>query len=563
MKLIHSTFFLLATLSITTFSQNLDSLFTEFLEMKNPNQKKNIEYSSEEVKKCGLPLINAIQSNFEKFTKTQQNTITALLTPNEMQESIVSPSGFFRIHYDITGIHAIDYDVHELAKALDSSYTFEVDILGYPAPPTSASIFNENKYDVFVRNLGINYGQTVSVNEIIPGSRKYDSYIDMDNDFSNFNTTGIEAARVTAAHELHHAIQMGGYINKYSTDGYYYELTSTAMEDFVFEDINDYHYYISSYFNKPYVSFPSFNHPRYGGEGIGGYEIALWNIYLKEKFEDESPTKGFDIIKRSWEMMPNKPAMNCIASAVEEFGESFKHTFNDFGVWTYFTNHRADSDKYFDDADQYPLIKYLMKTNYIPPSRTVMVESEPVSNNFLFYLSNNEGFSDTIYAIITNADVTATNDPESGNLHFDYTIQAEESPNSKTIVVDKYYSVLTSSQNDRLTDANIFNNFHIDNGGIVRTEIDYVYPQPFKHGVHSFVGIPVAPNELKLADLYIYSSSMNLLYSSKTKIFETDKIVVHWNALDDKGEKVPTGVYIYVTNSNDNIKKGKIVILNE
>jgi len=53
------------------------------------------------------------------------------------------------------------------------------------------------------------YGQTTSENNV--GLSRWTSYIEIDNDFIGFYTIGINAARVTAAHEFHHAIQMGNY----------------------------------------------------------------------------------------------------------------------------------------------------------------------------------------------------------------------------------------------------------------------------------------------------------------------------------------------------------------
>ena len=46
-------------------------------------------------------------------------------------------------------------------------------------------------------------------------------------------------------------------------------------------------------------------------------------------------------------------------------------------------------------------------------------------------------------------------------------------------------------------------------------------------------------------------------------IIAAEKIVVQWDALNSDGDKLPTGVYIYVTDSDDSIAKGKLVIYND
>jgi len=86
--------------------------------------------------------------------------------------------------------------------------------------------------------------------DLISGTQipeRWTSDIDIDNDFigSKYNAKGIQALRVTAAHEFHHAIQYGyGWWG----ERYPYELTSTWMEDVVYTDVNDYYQYLPDYF---------------------------------------------------------------------------------------------------------------------------------------------------------------------------------------------------------------------------------------------------------------------------------------------------------------------------
>jgi hypothetical protein len=58
---------------------------------------------------------------------------------------------------------------------------------------------------------------------------------------------------------------------------------------------------------------------------------------------------------------------------------------------------------------------------------------------------------------------------------------------------------------------------------------------------------------------------MNLVYSKEQTVGSpvNGKYVIVWNALDKNGEKLPTGVYIYITKSGGNTTKGKLVIFNE
>jgi hypothetical protein len=132
--------------------------------------------------------------------------------------------------------------VQLFAAALESVYDFEVNHFGYPPPPSDNGEGGDNKYDIYIINTGRDtYGYTVLENEISPGSKRYTAYTVINDDFNGFYTSGIDAARVTAAHEFVHAIHIGNYINRFfEGDEFFYELSATAMEHFVFATIKDY-----------------------------------------------------------------------------------------------------------------------------------------------------------------------------------------------------------------------------------------------------------------------------------------------------------------------------------
>ncbi|MHA2101084.1 MAG: MXAN_6640 family putative metalloprotease, partial [Candidatus Kariarchaeaceae archaeon] len=272
----------------------------------SPEIAKPIKYD-ENYEKCGLGLVASLVLNFERLTEEQQLILKPLLQRPTTDVSFVTPNGFFRVHYDTIGFNAPGYDLNLLADALDSTYRFEIDFLGYNIPPGDSAVNpdqppgdygGDNRYDLYIGNLGSGtYGYTrFDELEVEPGSGRFTSYMHIHNSFAGFYSTGINGARVTVAHEFHHAIQGGNYIFRID-DSYFYEITSTAMEEFVFDDVNDYYAYITSYFNNPETALPS----------TSGYNTATWNIFLQQHFDD------YDIIKRQWELMPSTRAMNAIS----------------------------------------------------------------------------------------------------------------------------------------------------------------------------------------------------------------------------------------------------------
>ena len=288
-----SIFFLLSTFSVSqvTYEKSyLDSMSTQFVTFKEAlknKQTENLGKLNFADSKCGFHLINFVRQNIELFTPEQQLQIMKLTARPSTARSIVSPSGKFRIHYDTTAAEKPNYvssssiseNLSLITASIDSVYNFEVNLLGYPPPPGDNSAGGDNLYDIYIINLGGGlYGYTESENNL--GGEKYTSFMVIDNDYTGYYSSGLKGAQVTLAHEFHHGIQMGNYILRFD-DTFYYEITSTAMEEFVYDYVNDYYAYMPSYFNNPQKAFAEND----------GYNLAIWNIYLKDIF-------GFNILKR-------------------------------------------------------------------------------------------------------------------------------------------------------------------------------------------------------------------------------------------------------------------------
>ena len=530
----------------TTFSQNLDSLYNQLLQLRGikfPNTKKQVTSSNRPVK-CGFEIVNQAKLNYNKFTKEQQKIITNLLDRPTRDTSVVSPAGKFRIHFNKTGVDAPTYDIGELEKAADSSYNFEVNIMGFPPPPKDNGAGGDDCYDIYIQNLGGGaYGYTELDQPI--GDSTYTAFSVIDYNFgSGFYTHGINAAKVTVAHEFHHGIQIGNYIYR-PVDTYYHELTSVSMEEFVFDDVDDYINYLDEYFSMPYRSFASND----------GYDLAIWNFFLKERF-------GFGIIKRTWELMPKERALQTITDAIQERGSNFKIEFNTFGQWTYFTNDRAVPGRYFKEAAMYPLLQPFQTLPFVKPASDVTVNSEAVSNNFLVFNDSSNGSSNKLVSIISNCNISGGINMPFAVLPFTYTLSSQQNTGLQKIV-DGYYSKIESEYNFFLSESDIFNNIPVDNGKIMSSEINYVFPQPFRYSKNSQIYFPTLTNGEGIAELFIYSINMDLIYSGQQRIIATDKIVVRWDGMTSNGKRLGTGVYFYVTKSNNQIKKGKFVVFND
>ena len=95
----------LLLLSISLQAQNLDSLYQELVNIKTRSSSAQapaqIESTSHD--KCAFGLLATIRENYSQYSKQQQEIISDVMARPELSTSIVSPSCFFRVHYDESG----------------------------------------------------------------------------------------------------------------------------------------------------------------------------------------------------------------------------------------------------------------------------------------------------------------------------------------------------------------------------------------------------------------------------------------------------------------------------
>ena len=551
--------FLVPAYSQINNKKQLDSLYDAFVERYNYKSDTNISNVSPEQIKCTFGIASEIVRNLDRYTGEQHQLLKSLLERPAKQKSLVSPSGFFRIHYDTTGSEVPSYDpsfsadenAMQVGIAADSAYNFEVNYLGYPPPPGDGTDGGDSRLDIYITSLSA-YGGTTPERSL--GNQKYTSYIEIHYNFlsSDFATHGLDAVRITVAHELHHTIQLGAYTgDKYDVDGFFYEMTSTSMEEFVYNSVNDYYAYMRTYFNNPNRVFNSFR-----SNTNDGYDLAIWNIFLKDKF-------GYDIIKKQWELLPSTRALTAIQLSLVEQGSSLSECLNEFGIWTFFTNYRTIPGKYFAEAANYPLIR-LTTTSYIPGSPISLYTIKASSNNFLAIINSYINPNDTLVAIITNSDYNSANDSSNKNFNFEYTL-APDSIDESVMIANNYFAKFNVVQANLWSVSEILNNMVVRQNGTVYkpASIDeeiYAYPNPFHYGLQKniFIVVTNARGEGK-ADFNVYTPAMELVYS-KPLTFVGNTLI--WD-IADVNKKLASGVYIYAVKIGDKTSAGKLVIFDE
>ncbi len=314
--------------------------------------------------RCGTPYVlqaMAASTENQRLKLVQQRPST--------QHSLLTPSGLFRVHYDTEGRNAVNPDdddgngvpdyIDLAVTVLDSTWILEVEQLSYNPPPSDNGLGGGDEYDIYIVELsGAYYGFTHPDATTATTS----SYIRIDNNFTDLRykqTRGLEALRVTIAHEFHHAIQFGYYAGR---DGsWWQESTSTWIEEVAYPHIDDYLQYLIHFLGEPQRALnsglPGKNHT---------YGSAIFSLFLDQRY-------GRELNRLIWEEVGQRKSVHLdhfdrVIRQVEPGGLGV--VMGEFAVWNYFTGGRYHGN-YYAEGDKYPFV----------PTRDITVAAEAVARD--------------------------------------------------------------------------------------------------------------------------------------------------------------------------------------
>ena len=460
------------------------------------------------------------------------------------QRAMLSPSGKFTLHWDDSGPAAVppeDAGTNGVPDFIDSAlvifdqvWQFEIDTLGFQAPPGEDGNPVQT-YHIYFSDLpyyGLTYYSGIDI-AALPGEN-YTSYIEVENDFAGFPTDSLAGLKVTAAHEFNHAIQFG--YNVRPEDFYFYEMTSTWMEDALFPDINDYYQYLDSFFGS--VSNTSFTY--YNSYTVYPYANCLYLKMLTEQFDAR-------LVALIWESLKVENSLAAIAATVTPapYNTSWLNTLNQYALWLYFTGSRAVSGQYFSEAADFPevIIKAGDQTFYYWNYAETMPVSGLANRFLLFYgLSNRE----VTFSIETRGL------PQAGFL----TIRGRKNSGFNPVnsvytdaaaAADTMMLILTNAESADTT-------FSVSSNSAHSAQI-YYGPNPVNVAAGQlwieFRNLPAR------AEISIYTVSGKMVFHSE----HSEQTVFQWNLRNKRGEAVAAGIYLFVIRGNNLQQSGKIAIL--
>ena len=266
-------------------------------------EKLPAKYRSPAIGKDATLSMLRMALDWDELSATTQQEIMDLRAHGFGQLKETAETEHFVIHYTSQGEHAVpavdangngrsDF-VDVAVESYERIWDVEIDQLGYPAPKGTP----QAKFHVYFQNLRNYYGYTSTVGSVETLATSpfplgtAGAYIVVENDFSegfppnDEDRTGLEpvrsgAQKVTNAHEFMHASQFN--INIYQS-GWLFESHATWAEDAVYDDLNDWRWYINRFLATP--DFPIFSRFVYGS--------AFFQNWMSE-------TLGEDVPRQIW-----------------------------------------------------------------------------------------------------------------------------------------------------------------------------------------------------------------------------------------------------------------------
>jgi hypothetical protein len=484
--------------------------------------------------------------------------------PNET--SVVSPSGKFRIHFDTSNVNGNQpflYDslgqkipnstyafVDSVEEICDYVYHVEVDSLGFPPPPSDSGAGGGNEYDIYIQALGTGqYGYT-DFNDAKPlidrTNPTYNAWTVIRNEYGpgdSIYTQGIPAIKVTIAHEFHHGIQVGNY-GLWQNDLWFYELTSTWMEQVVYPHVKDYYQYLADFFNN--VDRP-FN--QYQTYSFAGYERCVFGIFVQNEY-------GTSIMKSIWENMAREEPIPAIEDAFTAIGKDPSSMFQLFGETNYFTGYRTAL------ADDFNIVPYPLSGDY--PLVKISSSGDLTQSGGGFSFSNQTAlrltehyyqiydFTDTIGLAIVNTNFTAAVNNDTTNFPFSTGISTSGNTSCRQSLTNGYCLFFS------VTDHTNWGFIPFITGQTFVLKDNIPFPQPFNPSLQE-LKIPYSFSDASSVTLSIFSASGALLRRINSANIVGKYFV--WNGKDGAGRTVSSGVYIYVLSDGSKSVVGKIALV--
>lgn len=214
-------------------------------------------------------------------------------------------STYFHIHHDASEIGG-GLDINDYMASLDEAWEKQVNEFGWAAP----SLPPASLYPVVVEDLDPNlYGLVTRTGPAIDNPNSpwmeadaFASCMILNEDYSGFPSPPLASLQATAAHEFNHSIQYGygviGGLNP--ADAVFLEGGATWMEDEVFDNANDNHFYLWPDVTDSMGAYPE------------TFPYPYWVVFraMTERFGTGTAGASEQVMQDFWEEMSRSASPN-------------------------------------------------------------------------------------------------------------------------------------------------------------------------------------------------------------------------------------------------------------
>ena len=508
------------------------------------------------------------QFNSPVVNRSSQNRAEAA----DLDQSL--DNGYFRFHYTTTGTHAVansDTNNNSIPDYIDyivNVFTYvsstQLDSFSYSEPPSDSWYpANEdnggsNHYDIYIRNLESNvYGYVAPENFAQSGDfgdnenssatelNALTSYMALRNNYNGFPGSQEESIKVTAAHEFHHSIQSGydGFESQWLM-----EATAVAMEEQVYDEINDCYQYLPSWFNEPHKSldhqsdhwYGSFIYAQYIYEHLGGF-LTLRKIWQKSILND---SYYGDYSHRA------------ISLALSSEGSSFSDVLNKMVVANRVMSSNNNAGVFaYEEAEAYPVVNGpATYTEITYTSGTPQIVTSTNLNRFASQYTRLNS-SDPVIASLTNTSGPSTDLIMHAIISYEnnsWTVYSGNQINiDPTDAASVYLAVVSQDTSGNNWDYQIDitdGELSLDSKSVpTAISVSQNYPNPFNPSTSFKIDIPYRQH----LSIDIISISGKHIKQITNNIYEQGMETFHWDGKTKYGKLASSGQYFIVVKGNN------------
>jgi hypothetical protein len=523
--------------------------------------------------KCGFPALALLHAEPQTDPELAALLQAAVQRPR-LDQSYVTPSRRFRIHYTLAGLHAVDPTstivpnvpdfVYEAGEAAEWAYHLLVDSLGF-APHADDNDVDGPEFDFYIQNRGNVYGETFL--EFSAQQGRGPAYIVFDNDFKGFFSEGLDGLRVTVAHEYFHAVQLN--LRFRNEDVFFYEISSTWFEDVAYDSVNDYLAYLLNKRSAPLGFFQALDLSLNTANGWHEYGSCLWLHYSVKRIDNQRLRYRNNLVYHMWQRLTQEPALFAMKTVLESppYSMLFNDALREFYEWCFFTGARADAVRYFEEGETYPQIDFTQRTFAVEKDTTISAALRTVAahayrlirtgQNTEFYLQAAEPGRWRV--------TTITNDKQLGYLLRSGVGQTPiyvEAPAGEDTVVAMVVnanlpaSPASSPSHDYKLQVRFVSQQELVN------LLDKPYPNPLRVKDGRALVVPFRIRQRMKVEVAILREDGQVMHHRDLGTLPAGNHIWEWNGLDESGRRLASGVYFIRLLADDFHETTKFVVIN-